>query len=80
MLEQSRKWWDFDDPSLKIKVLDYTYSSEPSINTALPLVYSKIKAVFFYLAVVASFGFVWLLAQWSARRRAMFTYLVCSLE
>lgn len=73
-------YFDFDNPGSKIKVLDYTYSSEPSINTALPLKQSKIKITIFVLAVLASFGFVWLLSKWSAKRKALFTYFICSLE
>ena len=61
-------------------MLDYTYSSEPSINTALPMVTSKIKTAIFILTSILSFGFVWLLAQWSGKRKAMFTCLVCSLQ
>lgn len=69
----------FDKSAFKIKVLDYTYTSEPSINTALPLKRSKIKIAFFVVAVLATFGFVWLLSKWSAKRKAIFTCTICQL-
>jgi hypothetical protein len=71
--------FNFDNSAFQIKILDYTYTSEPSINTALPLKYSKIKIAIYVLAVIATFGFVWLLGKWSAKRRAIFTCTVCQL-
>lgn len=73
-------WFEFDNPAFKIKVLDYTYSSEPSINTALPLKKHNLKTALFVLTVLASLGFTWLLAKWSAKRKALFTCLLCPLE
>ncbi len=71
---------EFDNPAFKIKVLDYTYTSEPSINTALPLKQSKIKTTLYIIAIIATFGFAWLLSKWSAKRKAMFTSTICQLE
>ena len=71
--------FEYNNPAFKIKILDYTYSSEPSINTALPLKQSKIKLFFFVLGVIISFGFIWLLSKWSAKRKAIFTTVICSL-
>jgi hypothetical protein len=65
---------------LKIKVLDYTYTSEPSINTALPLKTNRLKQIVYYLCVVLTFGFVWLLTKWSAKKKAIMTASVSSLE
>jgi hypothetical protein len=72
--------FEFNNPAFKIKVLDYTYTSEPSINTALPLKRSTFKTVLFVIATIISFGFVWLLGKWSALRKAMFTCNICQLE
>ena len=72
--------FQFNNPAFKIKVLDYTYTSEPSINTALPLKVSKIKIAIFVIATIVTFGFVWLLAKWSAKRKAIFTRTICQLE
>ena len=72
--------FDFDNPAFKIKVLDYTYTSEPSINTALPLQKSKIKIAIFSLLTIITFGFVWLIAKWSAKRKAQFTSNICHLD
>lgn len=74
------KCFEFDNPAYKVKVLDYTYTSEPSINTALPLQTSRIKTVLFYLGVLLTLGFLWLLAKWSAKRKAIFRYNICSLD
>jgi hypothetical protein len=74
------KWFQFDNPAYKVKVLDYTYTSEPSINTALPLQTSRLKLLVFYLGVLMSLGFVWLLSKWSAKRKAMFRSSICLLE
>lgn len=73
------KFFEFDNPAVKIKVLDYTYTSEPSINTALPLKTSKLKTILFYIGVVLTFGFIWLLAKWSAKKRAIFCTTICTL-
>jgi hypothetical protein len=72
--------FDYDNPAFKIRVLDYTYTSEPSINTALPLKQSKIKIGLFIIASIVTFGFVWLLSKWSAKRKAIFTTIICQLE
>lgn len=73
------KCFSFDNPGFTIKVLDYTYTSEPSINTALPLKWSRLKIGLFIVATILTFGFVWLLGKWSAKRKAMFTSNVCHL-
>lgn len=73
------RWFQFDNPAFKVKVLDYTYTSEPSINTAIPLQTSKIKTVLFILGVILTFGFLWLLSKWSARKRAVFLTTISSL-
>ncbi len=72
--------FEYDNPAYKIKILDYTYTSEPSINTALPLKTSKLKTLLFYLGVVISLGFIWLLSKWSAKRKAIFTTNICTLS
>jgi hypothetical protein len=74
------KWFQYDNPAFKVKVLDYTYTSEPSINTALPLETSKIKSLLFYLGVILTFGFLWLLTKWSAKKKAIFKTNICSLN
>lgn len=68
------------DPSYKIKILDYTYTSEPSINSALPLQFSKIKLIFFLLGCIISSGFLWLLSKWSAKKKSIMLYNVCDVE
>lgn len=73
------KCCEFDNPASKIKVLDYTYSSEPSINTALPLETSKIKTLLFFIGVILSTGFLWLLTKWSDKKKAIFRTKRCSL-
>jgi len=61
----------------EIKILDYTYTSEPSINIALPLSFSKIRTTIFVVMCLATLGFLWLLAKWSSKRKAFFMYSVC---
>lgn len=73
------KWFEFDNPAFKIKVLDYTYSSEPSINTALPVKKSVLKTILFYVGVILTFGFLWLLTKWSAKKKVIFKTNICSL-
>ena len=72
--------FEFDNPVFKIKVLDYTYTLEPSINTALPLQRSKLKLALFVITNIFTFGFIWLLAKWSAKRKAQFTTNICHLD
>jgi ribosomal protein S15P/S13E len=74
------KWFQFENPAYRVKVLDYTYTSEPSINTALPVQASRTKQALFYLGVLVTLGFLWLLARWSAKRRAIFRTNICLLE
>ena len=66
-------------PEYKIKILDYTYTSEPSINNALPLNFNKTKFILFVIGCVISFGFLWLLASWSAKKKAILIYDVCEV-
>ena len=68
------------DPSYKIKILDYTYTSEPSINSALPLQFSKLKLIFFLIGCIISSGFLWLLSKWSAKKKSIMLYNVCDVE
>lgn len=74
------KWFQFDNPAYRVKVLDYTYTSEPSINTALPLQESRAKQVLFYVGVVMTLGFLWLLSRWSAKRKAIFRTNICTFD
>lgn len=74
------KWFQYDNPAFKIKVLDYTYTSEPSINTALPLKSSTIKSILFYIGVALTFGFLWLLTKWSAKKKAILCTNICNLD
>lgn len=74
------KWFQFDNPAYRVKVLDYTYTSEPSINTVLPLQTSKFKQALFYIGVLLTLGFLWLLSRWSAKRKALFRTNICTLE
>ena len=64
-------------PEYKIKILDYTYTSEPSINNALPIVINKTKLVFFVIFCLLSSGFLWLIAKWSSKKKAILLYNVC---
>jgi hypothetical protein len=74
------KWLEFDNPAYQVKILDYTYTSEPSINTALPVHKSKIKFAFFYVGIIITFGFLWLLAKWSSKKKVIFTTNICSIQ
>jgi hypothetical protein len=74
------EWIPHNNPTYKFKILDYTYTSEPSINSALPLKSSTIKFVLYMIGVVLSMGFLWLLVKWSSKRRAVLLFNVCSLE
>lgn len=73
-------WLQVNNAAFKIKILDYTYTSEPEVNTALPLKRSSFKLGLFVIACVLSLGFFWLLAKWSDKRQAIFLFVVCSLE
>jgi hypothetical protein len=73
-------WYDFDNPAYKIKVLDYTYTSEPSINTALPLKRNTIKLILYYIGIIITAGFLWLICKWSDKRKAFFTSIICNLD
>ena len=68
-----------NQPENKIKILDFTYTSEPSINTALPLSFSKIRLAIFIISCICTLGFVWLLAKWSSRKKAILLYSVCDV-
>ncbi len=68
-----------NNPAFKLKILDYTYTSEPSISNALPLKRSKIKFSLYILLILITFGFIWLLLKWSNKRKAIFLYNVCTL-
>lgn len=67
------------NPEYKTKILDYTYTSEPSINSALPLRTTTAKLVFFIFGCLVSFGFLWLIARWSSKKKAIFLYNVCDV-
>ena len=66
-------------PEFKIKILDYTYTSEPSINSALPLKFNTTKFVFFVIGCLLSSGFLWLIAKWSSKKKAILLYDVCDV-
>lgn len=67
-------------PEYKIKILDFTYTSEPSINSALPLTVSTVKLVFFVIGCLLSSGFLWLIAKWSSKKKAILIYDVCDVD
>lgn len=59
------------------KILDFTYTSEPMINHALPIKKSMPKLVFFIIGCIITFGFLWLLTKWSASKKALLLFNVC---
>jgi hypothetical protein len=74
------EWIPHNNLAYKFKILDYTYTSEPSINNALPLKNSNIKLVFYIIGVILSAGFLWLFVKWSSKRKAIILFNVCNLE
>ena len=46
----------------------------------MPLKLSIIKFVLFIIGSILSSGFLWLLSKWSATKKAIFLYTVCSVE
>ena len=74
------QWIKHNNSAYKFKILDYTYTSEPSINSALPIKFSNIKFIFYIIGILLSAGFLWLLVKWSSRKKAIILFNVCSLE